>query len=544
MGTKLTNIAFRTSLTYVILGGIWILFSDRAAISLSSDANVYAEISIYKGWAFVLVTGTLLYLTLRTQLRRWNAEFEGRKKAEEELRQNQEALKSSEERFQLAMQGANDGVWDWNLKTGAVYLSPRWKSMPGYSDDELANSYDTFKALVHPDDLARVESAIHEFFGGRAANFEIEFRIRHKQGHYLDILSRGCVVRDEHGMPTRFVGTHVDITERKKAEEAIRASEERFRSFIELAPLAVFVVNREGVYIDMNPEAGKMLGYDQSELLGKRVGDVSAGEDRPSVLSSFTKLLAVGRVEDEYRMVRKDGEKIWVSIIAVPLDKDRILAYCRDVTPRRFAEEKLKASLREKEVLLKEVHHRVKNNLQVVSSLISLQAEELKDAEARAALRESRQRVRSMALIHESLYRSENLASIRFKEYIDTVVKELRRSYDNAGVSISVDVEPILLEIGSAVPCGLIINEILTNALKHAFPGGRQGSVFLRMRRSGASRIELVVEDNGVGFPEGIDYRKVTSMGMTLVMSLAQQLDADIRMENAGGTKYTVEFPG
>ncbi|MGA9118482.1 MAG: PAS domain S-box protein, partial [Bacteroidota bacterium] len=494
--------------------------------------------------AFVLVTGTLLYLTLRTQLRRWNAEFEGRKKAEEELRQNQEALKSSEERFQLAMQGANDGVWDWNLKTGAVYLSPRWKSMPGYSDDELANSYDTFKALVHPDDLARVENAIHEFFEGRAANFEIEFRIRHKQGHYLDILSRACVLRDGNGKPLRFVGTHVDITERKKAEEAIRASEERFRSFIELAPLAVFVVNREGVYIDMNPEAGKMLGYDQSELLGKRVGDVSAGEDRPSVLSSFTKLLAVGRVEDEYRMVRKDGEKIWVSIVAVPLDKNRILAYCRDVTPRRFAEEKLKASLREKEVLLKEVHHRVKNNLQVVSSLISLQAEELKDAEARAALRESRQRVRSMALIHESLYRSENLASIRFKEYIDTVVKELRRSYDKAGVSISVDVEPILLEIGSAVPCGLIINEILTNALKHAFPGGRQGSVFLRMRRSGASRIELVVEDNGVGFPEGIDYRKVTSMGMTLVMSLAQQLDADIRMENTGGTKYTVEFPG
>ena len=242
-------------------------------------------------------------------------------------------------------------------------------------------------------------------------------------------------------------------------------------------------------------------------------------------------------------MVRKNGEEIWVSTLAVRLDESRYLAFCRDVTARRDAEEQLKASLREKEILLKEIHHRVKNNLQVISSLISLQAEELKDPAARAAFRESRQRVRSMALIHENLYQSENLASIRIRDYIETVTKEMRRSFKSNEISIDVDVEEILLGIDVAVPCGLIINELLTNALKHAFPGERAGKVTLHLHRSSPHAVRLVVEDDGVGFPEGVDFRSLTSMGMTLVLSLTQQIDGAIGLERADGTRFVLDFP-
>jgi PAS domain S-box-containing protein len=536
MGTELTNIAFRTTFLYILLGGLWILFSDRAVMSFTSDPGLYTQLSTYKGWAFVLVTGIMLYLTLRTQLRRWNAEFETRRKVEAELRQ-------SEERFQLAMEGTNDGVWDWKLDTDAMYFSPRWKGMLGYRDEELPDRYSSWKNLVHPDDVDAVEAHIRDYFEDRIDAYETEYRMRHKSGRFLNILSRGKLVRNEQGLPVRFVSTHYDMTERKQAELAVRQSEARFRSFIEQAPVGVCEMDGRGKYTDANPEVLAMLGYGLSELLGKRIEDLTAEGDKILALSSFAELLAKGRAETEYRVLRKDGSALWISVVAVSLEEDRYLAYIRNVTTRRDAEEKLKTSLHEKEVLLKEIHHRVKNNLQVISSLISLQAEELKDPEARAAFRESRQRVRSMALIHENLYQSENLASIRIKDYLETVTKEFRRSHKNGNVTMTTDVEAVNIGIDTAVPCGLIINELLTNAFKHAFPGDRGGSIGLRLSRVSPAALRLVIEDDGIGFPEGVDFRSLTSMGMTLVLSLTQQIDGKISLERAGGTRFTVDFP-
>ena len=589
----------------------------------------------------------------------------------------EDALRKSEERFNLAVQGANDGLWDWQFDTGEIFYSHRWKNMLGYEDHEVSNKYESWKNLVHPEDIESAERQMEALFSGATNTYELEFRMRHKDGHFVDVLSRGTLVRSEDGKPVRFVGTHVDIserkkaesvlreklelqnqiatiaetvpgmicsfllrpdgtmsmpfttrmiegiyglqpedvvhdatpvlsaihsedaghvmqtimesartmtpwhdeyrvkhptkgeiwieglsmpqrqhdggilwhgfvtdiTERKKSEEAIRLSESRFRSFVEQAPLAVFETDGRGRYIDMNPEAVILLGFARDELLGKRIEDLTAEGDRMVALSSFWELLEKGKAEGEFRMVRKSGEEIWVSNVAVRLDKNRYLSYCRDVTTRRDAEERLKASLHEKELLLKEVHHRVKNNLQVISSLISLQAEELKDPAARAAFRESRQRVRSMALIHENLYQSQNLASIRFRDYIETVTKELRRSFRCDGVTFSLDVEAIHLGIDTAVPCGLIINELLTNALKHAFPDHRTGTIALGLHRLAPGKLRLAVEDNGVGFPEGVDFRSLTSMGMTLVISLAQQIEGTLVMERKGGTRFTVEFP-
>lgn len=205
----------------------------------------------------------------------------------------------------------------------------------------------------------------------------------------------------------------------------------------------------------------------------------------------------------------------------------------------------LTALLGEKDVLLKEIHHRVKNNLQTISSLLNLQAGNIKDAEARQLFMDTRFRVRSMALIHEKLYQSHDLARIDFADYLKTLTSGLAGSFSGvaASVRISVEVEDIMLAVDSAVPCGLIVNELVTNCFKYAFAGGRSGEISVRMARAEGARFRLSVADDGVGFPKGVNFRETESLGMQLVTTLTDQLDGDVQMTNGAGTKFEITFP-
>ncbi len=215
-----------------------------------------------------------------------------------------------------------------------------------------------------------------------------------------------------------------------------------------------------------------------------------------------------------------------------------------EITERKQAEAKVRESLAEKEVLLKEIHHRVKNNLQVVSSLLRLQAAGLKDEATAALFYESQARVRSMALIHEQLYRAGNLAQVNFASYLERLVPDLGRSYrtdSTAKVDLKIEAEPVLLPVDSAIPCGLIVNELITNALKHAFPKGRQGTIIVRLAAQGP-QTTLTVRDDGVGFPQDVDFRKSGSLGLQLVSTLASQLGGTINLNREGGTEFVVSF--
>jgi two-component sensor histidine kinase len=214
------------------------------------------------------------------------------------------------------------------------------------------------------------------------------------------------------------------------------------------------------------------------------------------------------------------------------------------IEERRRSEELLEASLHEKEVLLKEIHHRVKNNLQVISSMLKLQASQVKDPAVVVALMDSQNRVQSMALIHEKLYQSVNLADINFAEYMESLVVFLNRSYTSSlkQVNLKVQAEPISLYIDLAVPCGLIVNELVSNALKHAFPNGKGGNVDVQLKALPDSRVELVVRDNGVGIPEGVDIWDSPSLGLQLVNALVSQLDGDLQFETGQGTRFAVSF--
>jgi PAS domain S-box-containing protein len=218
-----------------------------------------------------------------------------------------------------------------------------------------------------------------------------------------------------------------------------------------------------------------------------------------------------------------------------------------ELTERRQAEERLQASLQEKDVLLKEIHHRVKNNMQMVSSLLNLQADSITDPEVLRPFIESQQRIKSMALVHEKLYRSDNLAHINFSEYVQQLAQDLFQSCrKQATITLQVDVEPVQLSVDTAIPCGLIINELLSNALKHAFPDQRSGTVTVQFRSAPDSpnpgRYILVVRDDGIGFPRDLDYCNTESLGLQLICALTQQLRGTIHLDNTNGTVFEISF--
>jgi PAS domain S-box-containing protein len=322
---------------------------------------------------------------------------------------------------------------------------------------------------------------------------------------------------------------------------------------LDLADDAIISVDREQRITLFNQGAEKMFGYHASEMMGKpldillpeRLVDVHRHHIRDFWLASIT-----ARRMGERRNIsgrRKDGSEFpaEASISKVEVDGDTMFTVIlRDVTQRVAAEELIKASLRDKEALLKEIHHRVKNNLQVASSLLGLQSRAMSDPELRKVFEESQNRVYSMALLHETLYQSGNLSQIDFPEYIRQLADHLFRSYGVADerIRLRTELERLPLSLDAAVPCGLIINELVSNSLKYAFPEGRAGEIRIGLHgQSGMAK--LVVADNGVGLRRDVDWATTRTLGLRLVRSLAQQLGANIEVLPDSGTEIKLLFP-
>lgn len=213
---------------------------------------------------------------------------------------------------------------------------------------------------------------------------------------------------------------------------------------------------------------------------------------------------------------------------------------------RKRAEKKIAQSLKEKEILLREIHHRVKNNMQVISSLLKLQSYRIKDKEVLEIFRGSQTRIRAMALIHEKLYQSQDFTRINFREYLTSITRYLYQSYGTqpGAIQLTINIEDLTLDITTAIPCGLIINELLSNSLKHAFPEGREGEITISLHSPEKDTFELIVSDNGIGIPEEIDIKITDSLGLYLVKILAEdQLKGEITLDRSKGTTLTITFP-
>lgn len=330
------------------------------------------------------------------------------------------------ERRRLAdiIDATNAATWEWSVQSGKTFYNERWALALGYSMAELSpTSYETWKSRVHPDDLVRAKTCLEEHLTGKRDHYACEFRMRHRDGHWIWFADTGQITqRDERGRPLEMAGILLDITERKQAEAAVRAS------------------------------------------------------------------------------------------------------------------------LREKEVLLKEVHHRVKNNLQVITSLLRLEAARNAEPRVKDVLREMQGRIRSMALLHETVYRTESVARVNLAHYLRQLATQLFRA-QNASVErvrLKLELAPVSVELDQAIPCGLIVNELVTNSLKHGFAAAQRGEVCVSLQPAGDDAVRLVVSDTGAGLPADFDPDKTDSLGLRLVSDLARQLGGELTI--GAGPSFAVTF--
>lgn len=340
-----------------------------------------------------------------------------------------------------------------------------------------------------------------------------------------------------------------DLTERKNQERALRESEERFKSILENVVEMFFIADGALRPIYMSPRCEPIYGYSSEEMTANPALGLDAihPEDRPAVAKQAADMMRSGaRAIYEYRILRKDRAVRWLRSVANPVlgtdgRPQRVYGTVMDIT--EF--ESLRSSLSEKEVLLKEIHHRVKNNLQIVISLMRLESRAFKESRISAALKDLETRIRAMALVHEHLYHSSDLAKIGFKDYLKGLCEELFRTYraDGGRIRLEIDAEAVALDIERAIPCGLIINELLTNAIKYAFPGNRKGTLRVAIRNTPDGEVEILVGDDGIGMPETLDIRKAETLGLQLVTTLAEnQLKGRVELERAGGTRSGTGF--
>src|SRR5579864_6815112 len=323
---------------------------------------------------------------------------------------------------------------------------------------------------------------------------------------------------------------------------------------LDLADDAIISVDDEQRIMLFNQGAEKIFGYSYQEVVGQSL-DILLPERLSPIHRQHIHDFAGSPVtarrmgeRGEIRGRRKDGTEFpaEASISKVAVDGlTMFTVILRDVTQRVAAEEKIKTSLREKEALLKEIHHRVKNNLQVVSSLLGLQSRVVHDEQTRKMFLESQNRIHSMALLHESLYQSNNLSRVDFPEYIRQLASHLFHSYGVVAESIHLrtDLDALYLNMDAAVPAGLIINELVSNSLKYAFPDGREGEVRIELREHMEGMARLVVADNGIGLRSDIDWVTARSLGLRLVRTLAEQLGAKIEVQSHAGTEVQLTFP-
>lgn len=340
------------------------------------------------------------------------------------------------------------------------------------------------------------------------------------------------------------------IAGRKLVEEALVREQKLFTA----GPVVVFKwTNDEGWPVEyVSPNVRGLFGLGADDLICGRVSyrslihpddlkrvDAGVGTHVASAAQCFDR---------EYRVIRPDGSVRWIYDFThiIRDSSGKVIhfdGYLLDITERKDMEEKLVSSLKEKEVLLREIHHRVKNNMQIISSLLKLQSSYTGDSVFSEMLKESQNRIRSMALVHEKLYQSKDMAGIDFGDYVRKLVRELFKAYgvSQATISMDIQVEKVYLGVDTAIPCGLIVNELISNSIKYAFHGKSNGSIYVRMGMDEHSLITLVVGDDGVG--SGVDFRSTTTLGLKLVVSLVEeQLLGEIALNNAGGMEFILKF--
>ncbi len=457
----------------------------------------------------------------------------------------EKALQDSERHFRNLVESAPDAIFvetnDRFAYVNAAALALFGARAPG--DLIGAPTFDRF----HP--------SFHEIIRSRLRTLEVDRRqVPRLEQIYLR-LDGSPVDVEVSAIPFLFEGRQGalafvrDISERKRIEAALRLSEERHRLLFQHSGVGIAYFDLEGRVLMFNRVA---LGYVKGKpeaFIGKTIEEVFPGEQGRLYMNHFRDALQRGASATHEDRVTMEGHAYWLratyGIIndesGAPVGMQIIF---EDFTERRAAEEAVVAALREKEILLKEIHHRVKNNLQIVSSLLNHQARLVKDPFVLELFKESQNRIKSMALVHDKLYRSQSLDRINIGEYAESLILYLFQALqiDSRRIAWEKSIQRIDMDINTAISLGLIINELVSNSLKHAFPGERQGKIRIAMAPGEEGMIRLTVRDDGVGIPEGLDIAKTSTLGLQIIAMLTEQLDGTLSVERDNGTVVTIDF--
>ena len=357
-------------------------------------------------------------------------------------------------------------------------------------------------------------------------------------------------IYDSEGKIVGAIESVKDITEQKKMEKALQDSMDYLDKIINSIGDPLFVKDRQHRMTLVNDAACKLFGRPREEIIGKTADDLFPSKEMAEVSRMKDEEVFNTSIEVTNEETNTYADKTLTVLVKKTPYTDNagnqfLVGITRDITDRKQAEDKIIASLKEKEVLLKEVHHRVKNNLQVISALLYLQSSNLEDENIIKIFRDSQDRIKSMALIHENLYKSKDLGKVNFNEYINQLISYLSQSYGDISskISFKVNSENVFLNINTAIPCGMIINELVSNSLKHAFKDGRSGEICIDIS-SEDDGFKLIVSDNGVGIKGDINIENSKTLGFRLIDTLVKQIDGKMSLDTINGFKCEIHFKG
>ncbi len=467
------------------------------------------------------------------------------------LQKEIEERKKAEEKYRDIFENATDFIQSVDMKGNILYVNNAWRTTLGYSDKEIS-SKNIFE-FIHPDSKQHCLSVFQSIAtqGDGANQMEVEFIS--KLGK--KVITEGSIsVKTVDGKPESTRGIFRDITEKKRVEEALRIQSEKLNAVVDNSSFTVWALDKNYQFTAFNNYFSDVTShiYGIKPQVGMSVNSLLANskteEHKNLWLTKYKEVFSGKTVHFQAIVEDTKGVIRWREFYLKPVyglkgEVVEITGMGQDITEKKQNEEKIKQSLLEKEMLIKEVHHRVKNNLQVISSILNLQSSYAKDEATLNLLRESQNRIKSMAFIHESLYQSKDLTKINFTEYITTLSQSLVHSYTSPHhkILLELDVEQAFLNLDTAIPCGLILNELVSNALKYAFFGLDKGRIKIALSKK-QDEISIAVSDNGVGFPSDINFKNSPSLGLQLVNTLVEQINGKIEQKNNKGTEYIITF--
>ncbi|RLE05753.1 MAG: hypothetical protein DRI99_01420 [Candidatus Aminicenantes bacterium] len=457
------------------------------------------------------------------------------------------ALRRAQEHYQELFTQIPIGLYSTTPEGEILDVNPALIDMLGFPDKKSFMKIKSFDVYVDPQERETLKARLEK--DGVVYGYQVRFK--HRDGRVLWVKLTTRAIRDNEGKIIRYEGAIEDITQQKKSEEALKQSEAFLENVLYSIQDGISVLDPDLTIVMTNQVMEKWY-TSNLPLVGKKCFEAYHNRNQPCHPCPSLRCLESGRTEKEIVPGLKGSPVEWIELFSYPLKNpitgkiEGVVEFVRDITPRKKAEELIQKSLKEKEILLQEIHHRVKNNLQIIISLLRLQASSEKDNRLINMFRECQNRIKAMAFVHEKLYQSRDFTRVDFTQYIHDFAQELSTAFGvkKKGIKLKTELEEVELDINRAIPCGLIFNELLTNAIQHAFPEGRAGEIIVRLHWEEQGQISLEVWDSGVGLPADFDLEVPKTLGLMLIKSLTAQINGQLAIGTGEGTSFKIVFPG